>query len=67
VAFVGNAARHAGFLLFHERIEVMKDVSLMHGYENGKHEGYGNERKFLWCVFVLFKGQHRMFSFLLFL
>jgi len=43
----------------------MKDVSLMHGYENGKHEGCGNE--FLWCVFVLFKGQHRMFSFLLFL
>jgi len=34
----------------------MKDVSLMHGYENGKHEGYGNERKFLWCVFLLFKG-----------
>ena len=26
------------------------DVSLMHGYENGKHEGYGNERKFLLCV-----------------
>ena len=31
------------FLLFHECTEVMKDVSLMHGYENGKHEGYGNE------------------------
>ena len=29
----------------------MKGVSLMHGYENGKHQGYGNERKFLWCVF----------------
>ena len=29
----------------------MKDVSLMHGYENGKHGGYGNERKLLSCVF----------------
>ena len=27
------------FLLFHESTEVMKDVSLMHGYENGKYEG----------------------------
>ena len=35
------------FLLFHESTEAMKDVSLMHGYENGKHGGYGNERKFL--------------------
>ena len=34
----------------------MKGVSLMHGYENGKHQGYRNERKFLWCVFLLFKG-----------
>ena len=43
--------------LFHGRMEVMKGVSLMHGYENGKHQGYGNERKFfLWCVFLLFKG-----------
>ena len=32
---VGNAARHASFFCF------MKDVSLIHGYENGKHEGYG--------------------------
>ena len=32
------------FLLFHESKEVMKDVSLMHRYENGKHEGYGNEK-----------------------
>ena len=30
-------------LLFHESTEGMKDVSLMHRYENGKHEGYGNE------------------------
>ena len=28
----------------------MKDVSLMNGYEDGKHEGYGNERKFSWSV-----------------
>jgi len=35
-----------------ESTEVVKDISLMHGYENGKHwhQGYGNERKFLWCV-----------------
>jgi len=32
----------------------MKDVSLMHGYEDGKHEGYGNERKcFVVCSFRL--------------
>ena len=43
--------------LFRGRMEVMKGVSLMHGYENGKHQGYGNERNFfLWCVFLLFKG-----------
>ena len=35
VKTVGNAARHASFLCF------MKDVLLIHGYENGKHEGYG--------------------------
>ena len=45
----------------------MKDVSLMHGYENGKHKGYGNERKFFVVCFLLFKGLRRMFSFLLFL
>lgn len=38
-------------------IEVMKDVLLMHRYENGKHQGYGNEKEvFLWCNFLLFKG-----------
>ena len=31
------------FLLFYENTEVKKDVSLMDGYENGKHGGYGNE------------------------
>jgi len=30
-------------ILFHERTEVKKDVSLMDGYENGKHGDYGNE------------------------
>ena len=34
------------FLLFHESTQVMKDVSLMHGYENGKYEGYGHEGSF---------------------
>jgi len=29
-----------GFLLFHGSIDVKKDVSLMEGYENGKHGGY---------------------------
>ena len=32
----------------------MRDVSLMHGYENGKHEGYGNERNVLF-PFVFLK------------
>ena len=27
----------------------------------------GMKESFLWCVFLLFKGLHRMFSFLLFL
>ena len=30
--------------------EVMKDVSLMHGYGDGKHGGYVNESKFLWSI-----------------
>ena len=42
------------FLLFHESTEVMKYVSLMHGYENGKHEGYGNGGS-LCGVFFLFR------------
>ena len=25
----------------------MKDASLMHGYDNAEHGGYGNERKFI--------------------
>jgi hypothetical protein len=40
------------FLLFHESTEVMRDVSLMHSYENWKDRGYGNEGSlcgaFLW-------------------
>ena len=31
------------FLLFHESTEVKKVVSLMNGYANRKHGGYGNE------------------------
>ena len=34
----------------------MIDVSLMYGYVNGKHQGYGNERKVFRSVFLLFKG-----------
>ena len=45
----------------------MKDVSLMHGYENGKHEGYGMKGGFFVVCFLLFKRLRRMFSFLLFL
>ena len=52
---VGNAARRASFFCF------MKDVSLMHGYENGKHEGYGNERKFLRCVFFCLRDNTESF------
>ena len=42
-------------------MEVMKDVSLMHEYENGKHEGYGNERKFFVVCFLLFKDNPECF------
>ena len=42
-------------------MEVMKDVSLMHGYENGKHEGYENERKFLWCIFFCLRDNAKCF------
>ena len=48
------------FLLFHESTEVMKDVSLMHRYENGKHEGYGNEGS-LCGVFILFRDNAECF------
>ena len=42
-------------------MEVMKDISLMHGYENGKHEGYGNERKCFCGVFLLFRDNAECF------
>ena len=42
------------FLLFYENTEVKKDVSLMDGYENGKHGGYGNEGS-LCDAFLLFR------------
>ena len=48
------------FLLFYESTEDMKDVSLMHGYENGKHEGYGNEGS-LCGVFLLFRDNAECF------
>ena len=57
---VRNAARHVEFLLFHESSEVMKDVSLMHAYENGKHESYGNEGS-LCGVFLLFRDNAEYF------
>ena len=42
------------FLLFHEKTEVKGDVSLMDGYENGKHGGYRNEGS-LCDAFLLFR------------
>ena len=40
----------------------MKDVSLMHEYKNGKHEGYGNKRKFfLWSVFFCLRITQNVF------
>ena len=33
----------------------------MHGYENGKHEGYEDERKFFVGCFVLFKDNAECF------
>ena len=41
-------------LLFHESTEVKKDVSLMDGYEIGKHGGYGNKGS-LCDAFLLFR------------
>ena len=42
----------------------MSDVSLIHRYQNRKHDGYGNERKFLWCIsFVQGITQNVSFSF----
>ena len=48
------------FLLFHESTEVKKDVSLMDGYENGKHGGYGNEGS-LCDAFLLFRDNPECF------
>ncbi|PUU81283.1 hypothetical protein B9Z19DRAFT_1077472 [Tuber borchii] len=48
------------FLLFHECAEVMKDVSLMHGYENGKHRGCRNEGS-LCGAFLLFRNNTECF------
>jgi len=50
------------FLLFHESTEVKKEISLMNGYENGKHGGYGNEGSL--CDAFLFRDNaERLFSF----
>ena len=48
------------FLLFHESSEVMKDVSLMHGYGNREHRSYGNEGS-LCGVFILFRDNAECF------
>ena len=42
------------FILFHESTEVKKDVSLIDGYGNGKHGGYGYEGS-LCEAFLLFR------------
>jgi len=44
----------------HESTEVKKDVSLMDGYENGKHEGYGNEGS-ICHAFLLFRDNAECF------
>ena len=44
-----------------ESTEVVNDVSLMYGYENGKHEGYGNERKFFVVCFFCLKDNAECF------
>jgi len=41
-------------------MEVMKEVSLMHGYENRKHEGYRNEGS-IYGVFILFRDSAECF------
>lgn len=35
------------FLLFHESTEIKKDISLIHGYENGSMEATGMKEVFL--------------------
>jgi len=48
------------FLLFHGSTEVKKDVSLIDGYENGKHGGYGSEGS-LCDAFLLFRDNAKSF------
>ena len=48
------------FLLFHESSEVIKDVSLMPPYQNGKHRGCGNEGS-LCGAFLLFRDSAECF------
>ena len=52
---VGNAARYARLsFVFYECTEVKRVGSLMNGYVNRKHRGYGNERS-LCDAFILFR------------
>ena len=51
------------FLLFHESTGVKKVVSLMNGYANRKHGGYGNEGSH--CAVILFKDNGECFFLLL--
>ena len=51
------------FLLFHESTEVKKDVSLIDGYENGKHGGYGNEGSLCEAFFLFRDNGECFFSF----
>jgi len=48
------------FLLFPENTEVKKDVSLMDGYENGKHGGNRNEGN-LCDAFIFFRDNAESF------
>ena len=48
------------FILFHGSTEVKKDVSLVDGYENGKHGGYGNEGS-IFDAFLLFRDNAECF------
>ena len=50
------------FLLFYESMKIVKDVLLMHGYENGEHGGYGNEGS-LCRAFLLFRDNIEYFCY----
>ena len=54
------------FLLFYESTKVIKDVSLIHGYRNGKHEGYRYEGS-LCRAFLLFRNNTEYSCYFVFL